>query len=242
MNRHKTSSPELRRTDVKSVHAVAIIKRHLACVICVFACLLVNPGTGHAQFDFGAYVGLNSTKLSGDSPKRFKYKAKMGPTVGAIINWYIKDDVRLSFQPGYAVSRPVFQYVDNDLGELRDSITAELDYLKLPIYLDVIADNDKWHFLAGLDAQILTKQSAYSDTEEFDFSDELTNLNLNIVFGLGYRIHLKKPILNIDLRFNQGVLNLSDMPDEETSLVPRIKTSTVELIVGFEFGNKKVAQ
>lgn len=194
-----------------------------------------------AQFEFGAYVGTTMNKLSGDSPRDFIYVAKLGATFGGIISYSITPDTRVSFQPGYAINRPVAQYRDRELEEVRDTANFNLDYIRLPVYLDIISDNQKWHYIAGVDFQISTGGSVTLTTgEESDLSDELSTLNPVIYFGLGRRIRLGKNILNVDLRFGQGILNLSNRPDDETSYIPRIKTSVAELIVSYEFVNRKI--
>lgn len=190
------------------------------------------------QFELGAYVGFNSNKLSGDNPKEFRYQPRLGMTLGVIGHYYIKPDVRISFQPGYAFNRPDAQYTDRELDETRDTARFTLDYIKLPVYLDILSNNRKWHFVAGLDVQIGVNQMVTLAGEEAkDFSDQVNSVNPVIYFGLGRRIQLASNMMSIDLRFGQGILNLSNNRDDVTSLIPRIKTVVVELLVSYEFKN-----
>ena len=197
-----------------------------------------------AQWEFGFYAGLNGSRLSGDTPEKFVYQDKLGAAAGAILSYRIKPDVRLSFQPGYAMNRPVLQYEDRSVkpAEVRDSVDLNLDYIKLPVYLDVLSDNRKWHYMAGVDFQVALSQTfqRIGSGEEGDFDDDLRNFNPVVVFGLGRRLFLKKEKfkMSVDLRFGQGILNISDQKNDETSLVPRIKTNTLELLVCFELNSK----
>jgi len=202
-----------------------------------FILLLLFCGDVSAQWDFGAYVNMTRVKLKGDSPKDFSYQAGYNPNFGAIVNYYFKYDARISFQPGYALNRSVLRYRDRELDEKRDSINLNLDYIRLPLYLDIISDNDKWHYVVGVDFQLALNQEgeAIGSGETTDLNDDLRNFNPVVIFGLGRRISLWGGILNVDLRFGQSILNISDVPDDETSLVPRIKTSTFELLVAYEF-------
>lgn len=203
--------------------------------------LLCTFASADAQWDFGAYLGMSRVQLKGDSPKDFNYKASYHPLFGAIVNYYLTEDTRLSFQPGYAINKPVLAYIDRDLEEERDSVQLNLNFLRVPIYLDIISDNDKWHYIGGVDFQLALNQEgeAIGSDETYDFNDELTNFNPVVVFGIGRRIAIGESRLSIDLRFGQSILNLSDKPDDETSLVPRIKTSSFELLVTYEFNRWK---
>lgn len=199
--------------------------------------LFCTYASADAQWDFGAYFGMSRVQLKGDSPKDFSYRASYQPNFGAIINYYFKDDARVSFQPGYAINKPTLAYRDRELGEKRDSIQLNLNHLRLPVYLDIISDNDKWHYVAGIDFQVALNQEgeAIGSDETYDFNDELTNFNPVIVFGLGRRVPIGSSRLSVDLRFGQSILNISNRPDDQTSLVPRIKTSSFELLLTYEF-------
>ena len=199
---------------------------------------LTFAASGFAQVTYGVYAGVSSMSLKGDAPRKFAYKPKPGPVFGATINIPIKPDVKISIQPGYAIYRPTLAYPDEEKGEFVDSLTMELDYVRLPVLLDLISDNNKWHFFGGLDPEIGVRQKATSNNEEIDMSDEITRVNLQIIFGLGRRIKIGGSILKIDLHFTQGIFNITDQLDDSSSLVPRIKTSAAELIIGYEFGKK----
>ena len=204
--------------------------------------LILIASAGIAQFEYGINVGLNGARISGDSPTGFSYLDKMGGTFSLVLNYRIKPDVRLSFQPGFAMNRPVLGVRDKSVDPVvvRDSIDLNLDYIKLPIFLDVLSDNRKWHYMAGVDLQVSPKQTAtIIDTgEDIEIDELLRNFNPVIVFGLGRRIFIGKAKTYIDLRFGQGILNVSDTRNDETSLIPRIKTTNVELLIGIEFNAK----
>ena len=213
------------------------MKRYLPLVMC----LLFGAITASAQFEYGAYAGLNASRLSGDSPDKFIYLDKVGPTFGAILNYRIKPDVRLSFQPGYSLNRPTLAFIDDKGDEpvQRDSVYLTLDFIKLPFFFDVLSDNRKWHFMGGVDLQLSLSQKAEDAVTGADvpIDGQLIDLNPVIYLGFGRRIPIGKPILTVDLRFGQGILNLGDNQSNDESLVPRIKTSSLELLVTCEFGS-----
>ena len=54
-----------------------------------------------AQSQIGIYAGLNSGKLSGDSPGEFKYVSSLNLAFGLGYDLQLKEDVFLSFQTSY---------------------------------------------------------------------------------------------------------------------------------------------
>jgi len=192
-----------------------------------------------AQLEVGAHLGINSGNLYGDSPVDFKYQSKIGAAFGVILNIPLTEDVRLSIQPGLLQHHSNIAYKDKEAGEVRDSITVKMSYVRIPVLMQVLSNSEKWQFSAGLDAQFATSQKASTDIDEVDLSEDLSSFNLAVVFGLGRRIPIGKSILTVDLHFTQGIQNITNTEQPETSLVPRVKTSGVQLLVGILIPLKK---
>ena len=73
-----------------------------------------------------------SSSLSGDAPKDASYSGKIGFSGGLIADFTLTEDIVLSIQPRYLQKGSTVSY---DVGEyeLKDSLTASLDYFSLPI-------------------------------------------------------------------------------------------------------------
>ena len=69
-------------------------------LICFF--LLLSASELFSQSRIGIYAGLNSGKLSGDSPGKFKYVSSLNLAFGLAYDLQLKEDVYLSFQTSYA--------------------------------------------------------------------------------------------------------------------------------------------
>ena len=74
-----------------------------------------------------------SSSLSGDAPKDASYSGKTGISGGLIADFTLAEDIILSIQPRFLQKGTSVAY---DVGEyeLRDSLTATLDYSKLTYY------------------------------------------------------------------------------------------------------------
>ncbi len=75
-----------------------------------------------------------SSSISGDAPEDASYSGKIGFSGGLIADFTLTEDIILSIQPRYLQKGTSVAY---DVGEyeLRDSLTATLDYISLPIML-----------------------------------------------------------------------------------------------------------
>ena len=69
--------------------------------------------------------------------------------------------------------------------------------------------------------------------EKEDLTADVSELNLAIAFGAGLRIPLKFGRIFIELRYSQGLVNLTDEPIYKSE-IPRVKTSDIRILAGYE--------
>ncbi len=188
-----------------------------------------------AQPEIGVLVGLNNSKLVGDSPPGGAYKYMMGFHGSVYIDFKLSDYVRLSFQPGFKTGGAMVAFKDPDLEEYKDSLKIHVANLCLPLFVKITSMNEKVYFMGGFSADFPSRVMADNGVEKIDISNELFKVNVTAQFGLGYRIPIQSTSLNIELRYLQGLVNLSDNKDEEAAYLPRIKSSSMQLLVGWQF-------
>jgi hypothetical protein len=188
-----------------------------------------------AQPEIGVLVGLNNSKLVGDSPPGGAYKYKMGFLGSVYIDFKLSDYVRLSFQPGFKTGGAKVAFKDPDLEEYKDSLKIHVTNLCLPLFVKITSMNEKVYFIGGFSADFPSSVMADNGVEKIDISNELFKVNVTAQFGLGYRIPIQSTSLNIELRYLQGLVNLSDNKDEEAAYLPRVKSSSMQLLVGWQF-------
>ena len=199
-------------------------------------CLMIFlSGSLFAQSYFGIYTGLNSGKLSGDSPGRFKYVSGRNLAIGLGYDLQLKDDIFLSFQTSFVNASSKLQHpkeVDEE-EILEDSISLDIRLITVPILLKLISDNKKFQFSGGFELAFPVKFMADNSAESVDLMGGINKVNINMLFGIGYRIPINKSQLIINLTYSQGLTNLANNLDDADSLLPRIKYTSFQLTAGW---------
>lgn len=178
------------------------------------------------------------SKLSGDVPNKAKYKSSTGLNIGANIDIQLSKTIFLSLQPSYSQEGTKISYTLPDSPTPVDSISIGLNYFSLPILLKITTVNERYYALAGFEPALLLNSSQTIDDKEQEIDANVTEFNLAMQFGVGLRIPIGFPRLFIELRYSQGLVNLTDDPIAQNS-IPRVKTSGMKIIVGIEIPLKK---
>ena len=206
--------------------------------IFAFLLLVLTSSVSTGQSYIGVFGGLNSSKLTGDSPNKAKYKSLMGANVGAYIDIKLGKIVWLSLQPSYTQEGTKISYSVKGLEEPVDSISIRLDYFSLPVFLKVSSTNGRFYALGGIETGLLLNNSISSHGSKQDVDPNIADWNLAAHFGAGIRIPVGLPRLFVELRYSQGLVNLTDEPVEK-SYVPRVKTSGFKVLAGIEIPLKR---
>jgi hypothetical protein len=203
--------------------------------VLLFSVLILFSFDLYGQSQIGIYAGLNSGKLSGDSPGRFKYVSGRNLAIGLGYDLQLKDDIFLSFQTSFVNASSKLQHpkeVDEE-EILEDSISLDIRLITVPILLKLISDNKKFQFSGGFELAFPVKFMADNSAESVDLMGGINKVNINMLFGIGYRIPINKSQLIINLTYSQGLTNLANNLDDADSLLPRIKYTSFQLTAGW---------
>ena len=185
------------------------------------------------QVTLGAFGGLNSSKLSGDVTSNGSYKSLMGGNFGAIIDVKLSEDLNLSLQPSYSQEGTRVFYTVKGLDEPVDSVKIRLNYFSLPLILKITSTNERFYALSGIETAMLLNASTIIGEEEGELPD-VSQWNIAVHFGAGIRIPVGYPSIFVELRYSQGLVNLTDEP-LNTNIIPRVKTTGFKILAGVEF-------
>ncbi len=191
-----------------------------------------------AQTHIGVFAGLNSSKLSGDAPINSSYKSLIGANVGALIDISISDNFMLSAQPSYSQEGTSISYILPGTDEEIDSLSLRLNYFSIPLLFKAYTANQRFYAIGGLEFGVLMNSFQKIDDVKSDIPVDISSWNLAFHFGAGLKIPLGIPNLFIELRYTQGLENLTDTPVED-NIIPRVKTSGLKIIAGIEIQLKK---
>lgn len=188
----------------------------------------------YAQFEVGIYAGMNNVKFSGDKPPEGKYVTRNGLMAGVNIGWDIAKDVTLTLQPGYLTASTRLQFVDTVENVYKDSVEIKLNMLMVPLLFKVDFQSSKRiYVVGGFDFLINMKAIGDNGAEKIDLSGDLTSMNIAMSFGIGYRFKLKSSSLAAEIRYAQGLMNISDFPDDKSKYLPRVKTSSTRFLIAW---------
>ena len=201
--------------------------------VIVFLVAFLSTSLVFGQSYIGVFGGLNSSRLSGDAPEKASYKGLMGANVGAYLDINLGKGLSLSFQPSYSQEGTKVSYKVSGLKEPVDSLKIRLNYFSLPIFLKVTSTKERFYALAGIETGLLTDSFISSHDKKLDIETTLSEINVAMHFGAGFRIPVGKPRLFIELRYTQGLTNITDEPIEE-SYIPRVKTTGLKVLFGVE--------
>lgn len=205
----------------------------------VFLFLVFSSSMATAQSTVGLFGGLNMSKLAGDAPANATYKNLVGANVGAYFDIDLGKGLFLGLQPSYSQEGTKISYTLRGVEEPIDSISIRLNYYSLPLILKVTSTNERFYALAGIETGMLLNSSIRSHDEKEDIETNVADWNLAMHFGAGIRIPVGFPRLFVELRYAQGIVNLTDEPLGEDNLIPRVKTSGFKIMTGIEIPLRK---
>lgn len=188
-----------------------------------------------SQPEAGLYVGISNSKLVGDGPSLGSFKYTRGILVSSHIDFKLSENVSLSLQPGFKTGGAKVAFRDTISQEIRDSLKINILAFSLPLLLKISSFNEKVYFAGGFAFDIPVSAKADNGDEKIDISNEINSLNVNAVFTLGYRIPVHSTNAYLELRYLQGLVNLSDQRNQVDAYLPRVKTSAIQLLFGWQF-------
>lgn len=200
-------------------------------IVCLILILFSSKSIG--QPTIGLTAGVSTNKFYGDAPVDARYTTLMGANFGAFIDAKLANGIFLSFQPSYNQEGTKVSYMAPGKDESVDSIKIRLNYFSLPVLLKVTSTNQRFYALAGVETAMLLNSSATIGGQKGEIETDISEWNFAVQFGAGTRIPVGKPILFIELRYTQGLVNITD-EQVNNSYIPRVKSSGFKLMAGIE--------
>lgn len=191
------------------------------------------------QTYIGVFAGLNMSKLVGDVPANAKYKSLMGANVGANIDVKLARSLYLCFQPSFSQEGTKVSYSLPGSKKPVDSIKFRMNYFSLPVLLKISSTNKRFYGIAGIEPALLLNNSVTVEDQKEEIGEKLAQWNLAMHFGAGILIPVGFPRLFVEVRYTQGLLNLTDEPLDGEHIIPRVKTSGLKIMASIVIPLKK---
>jgi hypothetical protein len=198
-------------------------------LVLMAAVLLPLPGRAASV---GALFGLGRQGISGDTPPNTSYGAGAGVIAGVQGEIALSSSIGLSVQPRFTQRRTTLTSVDDESNE--STLDLKLDYVSVPILLKFGAG--RTYFAGGMDFGFLQTGRITGTGVDEDIADRFHNVDVGAVFGFGVVFPVGRPKLTTELRYVQGLVNLSnDSGDASTALPDRFHSGGLELMAGILF-------
>ena len=197
--------------------------------------ILLGCSSAYGQTRIGLQAGAHGGIYHGVLPDSLRFKRGFGTTFGLHFEYEFTEDVAISINPQIVNERVRLQRLIRDEKKHVDSVNFTTQYYSLPVLAQIISDNRKFRYLAGLDLSFpqSVKSRDKNGSEEVR-SDVLQNFNLGASFGIGWRKEINRSLITVDLIYNQGLLNLTSRIPEEP-WYSQLKANSIRLTVGWSY-------
>lgn len=194
-----------------------------------------------SQVILGPLIGLSSNSISGDAPEDVEYVGRYGFTAGLNAEFGLGKAINLFVQPRYHQRGIKIGY---DIGEdePKDSLNADINYISVPIGLKVYSGNRVVFFSGGIDLAYLMDAKAKTinpPEEESDIKDLFNKTDVSLFFGLGGNFRMGAPSVNVELRYNSGVINAYSGKGGGFGIPARFRLTNFQLLVAVNFSLTK---
>ena len=189
-----------------------------------------------AQFSIGVNAGVTRMKFSGDPVQGLGYFVPDPGFSSALrLDYRISDAVALSLQPGFSQMRSSYFVMNDSATQAIDSTNLRLNSFSLPLHVIAWSENGRFFVLAGMQFDYTLSFKSETLVSPHSTGYEVRDYNIYAQFGAGFMIPLGKPYLSFEIRYSQGLLDLTDPLVHQDSFLPRTKLTNIGFIVGLQF-------
>lgn len=202
----------------------------LACAVSVST---ASPARAAA---IGAILGLDRGAISGDAPPNTNYGGGMGWIAGVEVEFPITSDLALSLQP--RINHRTTELTSADEESPDESVAdLEFDYVSVPLVLKLEAAGGRTYVAGGVDLAFLTSARLTGDGIDEDIESLLHGTDVGALLGFGVVFPVGTPRITTELRYVQGLVNLSNDSEGATlrNLPDRFHMSGWQLTAGILF-------
>ncbi len=216
----------------------------------VIGLFLLGATSAMAQWSVGLTGMANQVGFSGDAPPPAVWSKNFGWGAGLSLGYDLGNNVTLTLAPqlenrssALEVTMPIegtFPQEDSTY----DSAVVNASYFSVPIGMRVYSNSRRWYFSTGATLSFLQELEVESASGTRTLDNAIKPEDVLLYLGAGYHFDLDPISLNLELRYNQGLLDL--ITDQETQYIsnsPVIRMDGIQAMVTAEwrFGSTSTA-
>ncbi len=218
------------------------MRRFLIIIVLV---LIALPGL-NAQVSLGVKAGAARMDFSGDPPNGFGFFSPQTGLFSAFqLDYRFNNGFALSVQPGYELLRSKYSVLNDSGTKVIDSTNFSMHSLSLPVNAVVWSRNGRFYVLTGL---------VFNYTVDFNGDVvlgttlnttpvyEVADFNFYAQFGAGFIIPLGRTFLSFELKYLQGINDLTTPLVNINNVLPRTKLTNINFLLGLHIplGNTEI--
>ncbi len=199
-----------------------------------------------AQISLGINAGVTRMKFSGDPPDGIGYFSPQAGYSSALqMGYRFQNGLALNVQPGFSVLRSKYSFWNDSATRIIDSTYFKFKTFSLPLQAVVWAPGGRFYVLAGFELLYTLDFDGKVSTSPIPTSSgiyKVSEYNFFAQFGAGFIIPIGRPFLNFELRYSQGLNDMSTPLIHANTELPRTKLTNINLHIGFHIplGNPEV--
>ena len=183
-----------------------LLRSAVAAVTCLACIWSAHPARAASV---GAVLGLNRSGIGGDAPQNTEYGGQTGLLGGVQAEIGLGDEISLSLQPMYVRRGTSLMAADSVEASGEREAELTLDYVALPVVVKFNAARGRTYVAGGLDIAFLTAARVTGEGLDEDVKSSLEGIDVGALLGFGVVFPAGRVRLPIELRYVQGLVNLS---------------------------------
>ena len=183
--------------------------------IAIFLVMVSAAVCAEAQLTIGAFGIVNRMGISGDAPPGGSWAPNFSFGGGLHVAYDVTSDVSIFLQGEFVGRSSALQYdvpIDPDAliskDTTVDSAIVNTQWIGIPIGMRVFSSNHRWFFSTGATLGLLQGVEIDTIGGSLEPENAIKNIDLQLFVGAGYLIPIDPIGIAIELRYNQGVIDL----------------------------------
>ncbi len=206
------------------------MKRYILLLLCL-------PLLSYAQFSFGIMGGANMGRFGGVEPPDINYARRTGLNFGVTLAYRVAPDINITLQPTFSQRGSTIETGEDTRWDSLQVYQANIDFLVLPLFIRIDADNGVSYIISGLELGIPLSSRVIYEQESWNISQKLKKTDILASIGMGLKFSLGRPLLRIEVRYYQGLITFNRDSEKHLDRVifENFKNSGFQIMTGLEW-------
>lgn len=208
------------------------------CTLLLLLAAVSIVAVGHARAAaVGALLGLGRGTVTGDAPPNTIYIGDVGLIAGLQGEIPLGQSIALSIQPMINQSRTTLTSATNADASGKTTLDLKLDYVSVPLVVKFGVAGGRTYVAGGANLGFLQSAHITGNGIDEDIKGHFHSVDVGALLGFGVVFPVGRPSLTTELRYVQGLTNLStDTGTGALSTLPeRLHSGGLQLIAGILF-------